>query len=51
MGKKIAFMLLVGGGAVIYSLMTATVSMPILIFGLIVLVIAFILFVKEIAKI
>jgi hypothetical protein len=51
MGKKIAFMLLIGGGAVIYSLMTATVNMPILIFGLLVLLIAGILFVREIAKI
>ena len=51
MGKKIAFMLLIGGGAVIYSLMTAIVNMPILIFGLIVLLIAVILFVREIAKI
>lgn len=51
MGKRIAFMFLVGGGAVIFSLMTATVKTPILTFGVIVLLIALILFVKEIAKI
>lgn len=44
-------MLLVGGGAVIFSLMKATVNTPILVFGLIVLLIALILFIKEIAKI
>lgn len=51
MGKRIALLLIVGGGAVIFSLMTATVKMPILIFGLIVLLIAFILLVREITKI
>lgn len=51
MGKKIAFMLIVGGGAVIFSLMKATVNTPILVFGLIVLLIAVILFVREIARI
>jgi len=51
MGKRIAFLLLIGGGLVIYSLMTATVSVPILVLGLIVLVVAFVMFIKEIAKI
>ena len=51
MGKKLAIMLLVGGGAVVFSLMTPTINTPILVFGLIVLLIALILFVKEIAKI
>lgn len=51
MGKKLAFMLLVGGGAVIFSLMTSTIKVPILVFGLIVLLIALVLFIKEITKI
>ena len=51
MGKRIAFMLVIGGGLVIYSLLTAKVSVPILILGLIVLLVALVLFIKEIAKI
>lgn len=51
MGKKIAFMLLVGGGAVIFSLMKAAINTPILVFGVIVLLIAGVLFVREITRI
>ena len=51
MGKKLAIMLLVGGGAVIFSVMTPAINTPILVFGVIVLLIALILFIKEIAKI
>ena len=43
--------MLIGGGLVIYSLMTATVSKPVLILGMFVLLVAFVLFIKEIAKI
>ena len=51
MGKRIAFLLLVGGGLIIYSLMSATVSVPVLMLGLVVLLVALVMFIREIAKI
>ena len=51
MGKFIAGMVFVGGLVVIRSLLTPTINMPILITGLIILLVAVGLFVKEISNI
>ena len=51
MGTRIAFLILMGGGAVIFSLFSATINMLFLLGGLFLLLVAFVLFIKEIKNI
>lgn len=51
MGKFIGGMTFIGGAIIIKSLLTPEINMPVLLVGLVILVIAFIMFIKEILKI
>jgi hypothetical protein len=51
MGKIIAILFLIGGAAVIRSLMTSSVNMIILAAGCIILLTALVLFIRQLKKI
>ena len=50
-GAVIGGLILVGGAVVLWSLVSSTVSMPLLVTGLVLLIVAFVILVKELMKI